>query len=405
MLRPLIPLLALVTLLAGTSYGTGAGLGIASISPFVPNPVNITSGSQTVTLNFTLSNPSNTFVLGYVYLYDTYERAVAKTYFNSSNGQGNQYSFPLTIPRYASPGNWRVAFDLVDTSFSTTPISGTIVTPGDDKFLVLNTGATDEIPPIVNSVSFFPKVVDTSAAAQSIQLTINLFDGLSGIQFAVVNFLNPAGEPVNSLLKTVTGAEIVNGSFSFSRTLPLGSAPGIWRIEVTVKDNVGNVRKYDAGETTGFPEPEDATFTIGPVPDSSFTKFVKAYSLTGNNAKIGANPDNDWASNGLEFLFGLNPTVPTAPKDSIYRVTRQGNALWLDFTPSASLIINNNGDFLNVANAAGDPPVRLTGQTATSPAGPWTNTRPQLIVGNLYRVILPMVPGGRGFVRLAVLDP
>jgi hypothetical protein len=403
--RFLFSLLAIVTLFADVTYGVGT-LGIASIDSFVPAPVDITTSEQSVALNLTMTDPNGRFMIGYVNLFDVQDRAVSSTFFNSSFGQGNQYSIPLRIPRYGSPGKWRVSFDLFDRSLNYSQISGTINTPEDDKFLVINTGAVDSTPPAVSAILIVPQTVDTSSSAQTIYVTVDLSDDLSRIQSAKVDFIDSAGGFITSLSKAVIGTDIVTGSFTIAQTLPQGSVTGVWRVEVTVRDELGNARRYGIGtDTSAFPEPTDAQFTIGPVTDSSFAKFAKTYSLTGNDALLGANPDNDWASNALEFLFGLNPQLPTAPNPNLYRVTRVANELWLDLQPAANLTITSNGNFLRVTNAAGDPPIRFTGQTATDLAGPWTNTRPVLVVGGLYRIILPISPGTNGFVRLAFFDP
>lgn len=404
--RFLFPLLALLSLFADITYGSGGALGIASIDSFVPASVNITTSDQTVILNLTMSDPDDRFMIGYANLFDVGDRAVSSTFFDSSFGQGNQYSVPLTIPRYGSPGKWRVSFGLFDRAFNYTEISGTINLPEDDRFLVINTGTVDSTPPAVTAISIVPQTVDTSSSEQTIYVTVDLSDNLSRIHHADVDFINPTGASVNSLFNSVKGADIVDGSFTIAQIVPQGSAIGDWRIEVTVRDELGNGRRYGIGpDTTEFPEPKDAQFTIGPVTDSSFAKFAKTYSLTGNNALLDANPDNDWASNALEFLLGLNPILPTAPNPNLYRITRVGNELWLDFQPAANLTITSSGNFLNVANAAGDPPIRITGQTATNLVGPWTNTRPVPIAGGLYRIILPITPGAKSFLRLAFFDP
>lgn len=381
-------------------------LGIESIDSFVPNPVNITAGSQTLTLTFTMLDPNGGFGYGYVYIFDAANRSLGSKFFDTTSGQGNQYSVQVTVPRYASPGSWRVSFDLYDQANNFTQISGPFQTIGDDRFTVINTAVVDTTPPVLGAVSISPKFVDTTSSGKTIAVTVNLADDISGIQYAYLDFINPSGVIDNSLFAFVEGIDISGGSFTVNRTLPQDSQTGGWRVEVAARDQVGNFRRYGLGpNTTAFPNPADAQFTVGPLTGSSFAAFSASYSLAGNDALLGANPDNDWASNALEFLLGLNPTLPTAADPSLYHVTRVGNELQLDFKPAANLTITENGNFLNVANAAGDAPVRVTAQTATDLNGPWTNTRPLPVGGGFYRAALPVGPGAKGFARLMFLEP
>jgi hypothetical protein len=151
--------------------------------------------------------------------------------------------------------------------------------------------------------------------------------------------------------------------------------------------------------------PADAEFTVGPVTGSSFASFAAAHSLTGNDALPGANPDHDWANNAMEFLLGLDPTAASAPDPAIYQTSRAGGGLRLDFKLAAGLTAASDGNFLHVANAAGDAPLLVTGQTATDLAGPWTDVLPTNAGGGIYWIVLPAGPGARGFCRLKFVDP
>ena len=388
-----------------TGESSGA-LGIASINSFTPDPVDVTTASQTVTLAFTLNDPNSVFSYGNVYIYDGSHRFIDSVFFNSSNGSGNQYSLPLTISRYSAPGTWTVGFYLVDQNNNETNVSGGIPNPGDDQFTVINTGIVDVTPPLVSSIAITPATLDTSAAPGNLSIAVSLAEDLSGIDYAYLEFVDPSGTTVNSLFKFVNPGMIVGGSFTVNQTLPQGSQPGAWRCEVGTKDLAGNFRKYgpDPFETP-FPVPAAAQFTIGPVAVSTYAAFASASGLTGPAALPGANPDSDWANNALELVAGLDPTLVNLPDPALYQMTRVGNELRLDFKVAAGLTVTDNGDFLDLTNAGGGPPFRVTGQTGPDLAGPWTNTRPLPVGGGVYRVTLPLGPGARGFCRLMFNDP
>jgi hypothetical protein len=381
-------------------------LGISAINSFTPDPVDVTTASQTVTLDFTLDDPNGVFSYGNVYVYDGSNRFIDSIFFDSSDGSDNQYSVDLAISRYSAPGTWTVSFWLVDQDGNETDVSGGIPNPGDDAFTVINTDIVDVTPPLLSSIAITPATLDTSAAPGNLSITVSVAEDLSGIDYAYLEFIDPAGTTVSSLFKFVYPHMIVDGSFTVNQTLPQGSQPGVWRCEVGTKDMVGNFRKYgpDAFETP-FPVPADAQFTIGPVADSTYAAFASAYGLTGPAALPGANPDSDWANNALELVLGLDPTLANTPDPAFYQVVRVGNELRLDFKVAAGLTVTDNGDFLDLTNVGGGPPLRVTGQTCPGLSGPWTNTRPLPVGGGVYRVTLPLGPGARGFCRLMFLDP
>jgi hypothetical protein len=381
-------------------------LGISSIDSFTPDPVDVTSAPQTVTLDFTLDDPNGVFSYGNVFIYDPSGRFIDSVFFDSSDGSGNQYSVTLPISRYSTPGTWKVGFWLVDQDDNEVDVSGGIPNPGDDEFSVINSGDVDVTPAAVSAITITPATLDTSAAPGDLSITVAISDDLSGIDYAYLDFIDPSGATVGSLFKFVDSGMIVGGSFTVNQTLPQGSQPGVWRCEVGTKDLAGNFRKYgpDAFETP-FPVPADAQFTIGPVSDSTYADFAGGYGLTGPAALPAANPDADWANNALELLLGLNPTLADMPDPALYQVTRVGNELRLDFKVAAGLTVTDNGEFLDLTNPGGGPPFQVTGQTGPGLAGPWTNTRPLPVGGGIYRVTLSLGPGASGFCRLMFRDP
>lgn len=104
-------------------------------------------------------------------------------------------------------------------------------------------------------------------------------------------------------------------------------------------------------------------------------------------------------------MLGLDPTVPGAPDPAIYQITRGDHTLHLDFKVAPTLTATPNGDFLDISNGSGGSPLRLTGQTADNPAGPWNDVPPQAIGGGFYRVAVGVTGGGNGFLRLKFVDP
>ncbi len=385
-----------------TNTSTGGEIAIASINSFTPDPVDVTSAAGTVMLDFTMEDPGYRFSHGTVLLHRPDGDLVDAYDFNFSAGSDNRYSIGLTIPKYGQPGSWRVAFSLVDFDNIETNVSGQIQYSNDDKFAVINTGVVDTAPPVVASIAITPGTVNSSAGPADIAITVALSDDLSGLKTVRLHLIDPS----ENEQEIVVDAAAVNGSFTVNHTLPQGSAEGVWRCEVSARDKAGNFRRYGTGSSdTPFPVPSNAEFVVESSAGSAFAAFTNRYSLSGNNALLGANPDHDWAPNALEFLLGLDPTVASTADPALYQVTRVGNALRLDFKPAADLVITTDGDFLVVSDAAGGSPIRVTGQTATDLAGPWVDTLPLSMGGGIYRVSISTEPNARGFCRLKFIEP
>jgi hypothetical protein len=388
--------------------GSSGQLGILAISSFTPDPVDITSAMQPVTIDFVLDDPFDEFGYGYINLRDANNQYVNGFYFDSSGGSGGQYSVVLTIPRYGPPGSWSVDFNLYDQADNVTYVSGSIQNPGDNLLNVTNTGTVDSAAPVLTSISITPGAIDTSTGSADITITAAVSDDLVGMDYAYIDFYNPAGAVVNSLFRFVNDNEIVGGSFSVTQTIPMGSVTGIWRCEVTVRDLLGNIRVYGPGSGTyytPFPVSADAQFTVGTVAGGTFEEFTNLYSLTGDDALPASNPDHDWANNALELILGLDPTQADQPDPALYQSTRVGNELRLDFKIDSALTATPSGNFLSITKAGSSPAFQVTGQAAATLAGPWINTLPQPLGGGVYRVTLPVGPNTTGFSRLQFVDP
>jgi len=126
---------------------------------------------------------------------------------------------------------------------------------------------SDTTPPSIISFDFEPKVVDVSRSDQTITITAQLEDNLSGVwnmgagsSPSQVAFTSPSGEVsisaafwVNHYL--VSGG-MLNGTYKDNMTLPQYSETGKWHIiSCLLIDNVGNRESLNETEMKrlGFP--------------------------------------------------------------------------------------------------------------------------------------------------------
>ncbi len=320
------------------------------------------------------------------------------------------YVVNVPVPLYLEPGQWELGVRVSDLARNSRnyPNQPPFDLPDDTTFTVVNTGPSDIQRPVVGPFAVSTNFVDPSTGPVSVTVDVTISDTLSGLSTAYGYLHDPNGGFFGLVVLDAsnrTSGDRMNGTYQFPLTFPMGAAAGVYSIRFATKDAAGNNGLYGFPAWPAVPGPGIAAVTAGSGTGSSYAAFTVGSSLTGNDAPLTANPDNDWASNALEFLLGLDPTVASTPDPALYQVTRVGNELRLDVKPAAALTITSNGDFLNVRNAPGNLPVRVTGQIATDLAGPWTNVLPVSVGGGTYRVALTIDPGVRGFCRLKFLDP
>jgi hypothetical protein len=321
------------------------------------------------------------------------------------------YQIEVTVPEFAQPGTWSVGFDLddFDGNYRSYPNDDDYLVSVDPTFVVANPGQIDADPPTVPSIDITPASIDTSGGPADIQVTLTLEDDFSGVQEAYLYFYNPSDEFQTFLairvdtLVPISSSGPLSNTYQLTRTLPQGSPAGQWRVRMFVADNVGNLRFYGAGETE-FPETGDGYFTVGSTAASWFKQAMAGASLSGEDALLGADPDEDGWINALEVLFNSNPADPASSGSNNLSFIRDDTHLHLIFTIHPAFTITANGDFLEVSNG-GAPPMRLTGQTHGALSGTWSVTPPVFQSGSTYRVSLALASGETGFVRLMCIDP
>lgn len=402
------------------SNGSGGGGGgtdtsgplLVGINSITPNPVDITSGSQTVTVNFDLSDDSSGFDYGWVNLLNPGGDFVETVRFDefdevvSTGPLSGTYEVIVPIPAYGPPGQWALTFGLNDYAgnLSDYPYTTSFPNPGDELLEVTNTGPSDTTAPVLNGITLTPSTVDTSGSPQMIDIELDVSDDLSGIRSVTVYGYDPNGNIDYSVYDLITGSATTTGPLTGSFEIPAGSMEGTWKIAVFLRDMSGNWEQYGTGGTLPMPNPGEEEFTVGPVGASTYDTFAATYGLSGSDAALGANPDGDPFINILELLLGLDPTSRNPVNPALYGVSQSATELQLDFTIDPTLTVQVNGDHLEVSNGVGAA-FSVTGQTSANLAGAWVNQLPASTGGTSYRVSLPFGSGDTGFIRLDFSEP
>lgn len=401
-----IPGTELFTVADGISGGDTTAPRLTSITSILPDPVDVTSGTQNVIATFTVTDDSSGFDSGHVQLYNNSGNFVDSHFFSLSeqvSGDANNgtYAVTIPIPAFAAPGTWRLQFVLTDTAGNERhyPFDSPFPNPGDEAFVVTNTGPADTQNPVLQSITISPNAIDTSTSMQSIDVSLEVTDDLSGLRWIFLYVYDPTDTSVGSLFSAFAGAGTTNGTFMKTLDIPQGSMEGTWELGVFLRDQAGNSIRYGISGTASFPSPGDEEFTVGPLTPSTFDNFVSTYNLSGADAQPNANPDKDPFNNMLELLLGLNPNTYDTINPTIYNMVRTPTEFQLLFTIDPTLTVGTNGDFLEISDATGSP-FTVTGQTGTNLSNDWANQLPAPVSGSTYRVSIPFASGTHGFTRL-----
>src|SRR5437867_4984709 len=173
------------------------------------------------------------------------------------------FQVPVTIPRYAEPGLWRItSVRLRDNAGNSVSLdNAALVAAGLVNMVQVQDANPDTAPPVLQGVSLSPPGVDLSSAAQAITVDLVLTDDRSGIVQGLVSLddfsmISPSG--TQSRFLSVSQFQLLSGN-STSGTyraifiMPQYSEPGVWKVNsVRLRDNVGSQRLYDATSLAAF---------------------------------------------------------------------------------------------------------------------------------------------------------
>ncbi|MEO5915889.1 MAG: hypothetical protein ABIS50_16760 [Luteolibacter sp.] len=381
-----------------------------------PGAVNVSTGPATATVTLQVTDTIAGFDFGNVSVYNPLDGWTGSYDFDGSKRISGDafngiYQLQIIVPQHGRPGTWSVGCYAIDTAGNDLEYPYDLNFPSDvlENFTVTDTGTIDLNDPVVTSMDVTPSQIVTTNGSAQIQVTVSIQDDVSGLLQAFAYFYNPSNVFQGSLSTMLDGTNRtsgndISGTYQFSKTLPQGSALGQWQVRIFVRDKTGGTNSYGQGGDD-YPEVNDRFFTITVPSVSLYSAFTTAYSLSGNNALPGADPDQDGRNNATELMLGTNPNSAASSGAGLITVSRNATHLRLDFTINPALTVTTNGGFLELRDGSGGPPLKVTGQTQAALAGTWTNTTPVLVSGSIYRVSLALASGSKGFARLRFETP
>ncbi len=155
------------------------------------------------------------------------------------------WQFATTLPRFASPGTWRVLqAQLWDRAQNVTTIKTQL------SFTVI--GKADTTPPVVpwDSAKLSADTFDNSQD-RVLKVRVAATDDLSGVIStpAAVFMVSPSGDWSSSEWGTKVSGTPTNGTWEYTVTLPAGAAVGTWHVySATMYDEAGNANQFGSRE-------------------------------------------------------------------------------------------------------------------------------------------------------------
>ena len=351
--RPATAVIAVALLWLAALFGSAALPAPASaddadppqITSFSLTPaiVDTAAADRTLTVRMHLTDDQVGVGLVKVYLRPATGPQTAFAYVNRVSGSSleGDYQGTLVLPAGSTPGLWRVTYlriydeieNLVELDWQDLE---TRFGAGCASFT--NTALTsDSTPPTVTSFSVTPGEVDTDSGDQTVTVRVRLTDDQAGVDELVRHaewsggfYLQAAagGQYQWAMLQRVSGTEL-DGEYEGTCTLRRGSWSGLWRVQLSVMDRLGNSSYLLPGEledlfgagcasltneaaTSDTTPPRVTSFTITPAEvDTEAGEQTVLVRMRLTDDLAGVNASGDYADPVLATQFALEPLIGT----------------------------------------------------------------------------------------------
>ena len=243
------------------------------------------------------------------------------------------YAGTVTIPEFSEGGTWKASVSLYDFVGNGAYIDQAALAGLGFPTDLAVTSVQDINPPTLNSVSFSPASINVSGGEQTVMITLNVSDDVSGIDLAdpnqfdfSVRLVSPdamQSQYVHNHQFSLIAGDVMAGIWEAPISLPQFSDAGIWSIDyVSLRDRVEN-RLYlsnsqlqmmglattldilSSPEDTTPPTLADLTFTPAFINTSTGPEnVVVQYTLTDDRSGVAFLPDTPDSSfsRGASFL-------------------------------------------------------------------------------------------------------
>jgi RHS repeat-associated protein len=247
---------------------------------FSPSSIDVSNASQPVTVSLNLNDvPAGVvFPGGNQIAFDflitspsgkqTQYLGTTQFVLKSGTPQSGVWQATLVMPQHSEAGVWTIQQLLLqDAAHNTETLNAVAIQAlGLSPFLTVADQSPDTTPPQIEGLTFAPQFLDTSSGPQTVTVTLNLFDNLSGVSFAPTSavltfaygpfFQNPARNKTIFGSCSESNGTPQNGTWRCTITVPPFADAGAWVLtNISLKDAVENTINYAFTQlqALGFP--------------------------------------------------------------------------------------------------------------------------------------------------------
>jgi adhesin/invasin len=232
---------------------------------FTPDPVNVGAGAASVQIAFTATASAGVrdayvnmeSTRGALHLSCTATTRIAGT------ATAGTWTCSITIPRDAPGGTWQVnTLSVVDSAGNAATYTPTLLTSRGlpNSFQVISPNE-DLTAPALTGLTVDPAAVNVADGEKYVRVTVTATDAGTGVTEAGASLLPPSGNGyacgVNPL------GNVPQSAVTLACSIPVSAngVEGKWRLEVLVRDAVGNLRIYTSAQLRDAGLPYEVTVT------------------------------------------------------------------------------------------------------------------------------------------------
>jgi len=233
-----------------------------------PSSVDVTSSDKTVTFTGRVTDAGGSGVSQFAVTATAPDgpfSSCVDTSLDSGTTSDGTWSCTITLPVGADPGTWKILVLVSDAGFSskTYATADLNAIPAPSTFSV--TSSHDVKPPTFSSLSA-PTSVSVATGAQTVTVSANLSDDISGVASFDFVLTSPTGRQVGCTANAPSSGTIMSGTWTCSFTLPADAEAGTWKITVRATDRAFQYQTYgpqpDGTTNIAFPSGFPTTVTV-----------------------------------------------------------------------------------------------------------------------------------------------
>jgi len=233
-----------------------------------PTQVDVTSADKTVTFTGHVTDQGGSGVSQFVITAKAPDGPFAScvdTTLDSGTTSDGTWSCTITLPTGADPGNWKLLVLVSDAGYSSKTYATADLTAASLPTGFSVVSSHDVIPPVFHSLTV-PSPVSVTSGAQTVTVSANLTDNLSGTASFDFTATSPTGKQVGCTATAPSSGDMLNGTWSCSFTMPADAEAGSWKITVRATDRAFQYQTYglqpDGTTNIAFPAGYPTTITV-----------------------------------------------------------------------------------------------------------------------------------------------